>query len=61
MVVQSGHNKQAEQQTILRGVSFTDSDNGTVVGGTGTILRTTNGGVSFVEEEEIDEIPTDYT
>jgi hypothetical protein len=26
----------------------------------GAILHTTNGGVSFVEEEEIDEIPTDY-
>ncbi len=30
------------------------------MGGNGTIIRTTNGGVSFVEEEEIDEIPTDF-
>jgi len=44
----------------LEGVSFTDSDNGTAVGKDGTILRTTNGGATFVEEEEIDEIPTDY-
>ena len=44
----------------LWGVSFTDSDNGTAVGGSGTILRTTNGGVSFVEEQVIEEIPTDY-
>ena len=44
----------------MRGVSFTDSDNGTVVGSGGIILRTTNGGVSFVEEQEISEIPTDY-
>ncbi len=40
----------------LTAVSFTDSDNGTAVGYEGTILRTTNGGVSFVEEK-----PTDYT
>ncbi len=44
----------------LTGVSFTDSANGTAVGRSGTILRTTNGGVSFVEEDEIDEIPIDY-
>ncbi len=31
-----------------------------VVGKYGTILITTNGGVSFVEEEEIDDIPTNY-
>jgi hypothetical protein len=28
----------------LHGVSFTDANNGTVVGDDGTILRTTNGG-----------------
>jgi hypothetical protein len=44
----------------LRSVSFTDSTTGTVVGRGGKILRTTNGGVSFVEEEEIDEIPTEF-
>ena len=31
--------------SLLLGVSFTDSDNGTAVGVTGIILRTTNGGV----------------
>ena len=31
----------------LRGVSFTDSDNGTVVGAGGTILRTTDGGITW--------------
>ena len=32
--------------------------NGWIVGDNGTILHTTNGGVSFVEEEQIDEVPT---
>jgi len=31
-----------------------------VVSDGGKIMKTTNGGVSFAEEEEIDEIPTDY-
>jgi len=31
----------------LVGVSFTDSDNGTVVGWNGTILRTTDGGTTW--------------
>jgi hypothetical protein len=44
----------------LYGVNFTDSDNGTVVGSQGTILCTTNGGYTFVEEEELDERPTNY-
>jgi len=35
-------------------------NNGTAVGESGTILRTTNGGVSFVEEKEIVEMPNDY-
>ena len=30
------------------------------MGRDGTILRTTNGGATFVEEEEIDEIPTKF-
>ena len=41
-------------------VYFIDENNGWAVGGLGTIFRTTNGGVSFVEEQELDEIPTDY-
>jgi photosystem II stability/assembly factor-like uncharacterized protein len=44
----------------LNGICFVDSLNGWVVGGGGTILHTTNGGVSFVEEEKIDGIPTEY-
>jgi len=46
----------------LRAVSFNDSVNGIAVGENGTILRTTNGGggVSFIEEQEIDEKPMGY-
>ncbi|MGB5848244.1 MAG: YCF48-related protein, partial [Ignavibacteriaceae bacterium] len=44
----------------LTSVSFTDSDNGWAVGGRATILHTTNGGVTFVEDQEIDKIPTEY-
>jgi photosystem II stability/assembly factor-like uncharacterized protein len=43
----------------LSGVYFTDSNTGWAVGG--TILHTTNGGVTFVEEEELDEIPITYS
>jgi photosystem II stability/assembly factor-like uncharacterized protein len=45
----------------LDGVYFTDSNTGWAVGGDGMILHTTNGGVSFVEGEEIDETPTDFS
>ena len=44
----------------LSGVHFTDANNGTAVGDCGAILRTTNGGVTFVGEEEIDEMPTEF-
>ncbi|MDH3268219.1 MAG: YCF48-related protein [Ignavibacteria bacterium] len=44
----------------LGSICFVDENNGWVVGGYGTIFHTTNGGVSFVEEEKIDEIPADY-
>ena len=44
----------------LRSVSFTDANNGWAVGDNGNILHTTNGGVLFVEEEQIDGIPTEY-
>jgi photosystem II stability/assembly factor-like uncharacterized protein len=40
-------------------VAFADSNTGWLIGSS-VILKTTNGGVSFVEEEEIDEMPTDY-
>jgi photosystem II stability/assembly factor-like uncharacterized protein len=35
----------------LRGVSFTDANNGWAVGDGGIIIRTTNGGVNFIEDE----------
>ena len=44
----------------LCGVSFTDANTGTAVGGAGTILRTTNGGVTFIQEESINEILYNY-
>jgi photosystem II stability/assembly factor-like uncharacterized protein len=44
----------------LNGISFIDLNNGWVAGDNGIILHTTNGGVSFVEEEEIDEMPTEF-
>ncbi|MBL7129614.1 MAG: T9SS type A sorting domain-containing protein, partial [Ignavibacteria bacterium] len=36
--------------TTLHGVSFTDANNGTVVGDGGTILRTTNGGANWTSQ-----------
>jgi photosystem II stability/assembly factor-like uncharacterized protein len=44
----------------LNSVNFRDNNVGWLVGENGTILHTTNGGVSFVEEEEIDEVPTEF-
>jgi hypothetical protein len=41
-------------------IFFADTLNGWAVGNGGTILHTTNGGVSFVEEEEINEVPTEF-
>ena len=45
----------------LSGVSFADSSNGIVVGANGKILKTTSGGVTFIEENEIEEqTPQNY-
>ena len=44
----------------MDGVYFSDTNNGTAVGINGTILHTTNGGVTFIEEKQIDEIPTQF-
>jgi len=44
----------------LRSICLTDANTETAVGDSGTILHTTNGGVSFVEEEKIDKIPSTY-
>ena len=40
------------QGNYLFGVFFTDANTGTVVGADGTILRTTTGGVEFVEQNK---------
>ncbi len=45
----------------LSSVFFNDALTGWAVGANGTILHTTNGGVSFVEEEQFDEIPTEFS
>jgi len=44
----------------LSSLFFNDALTGWAVGDAGTILHTTNGGVTFVEEEQIDEIPTEF-
>jgi hypothetical protein len=44
----------------LASISFTDDNNGTAVGWVGTILRTTNGGVTFIEDNER-ETPGNFT
>lgn len=41
-------------------VFFADTFTGWAVGENGVILHTTNGGVSFVEEQELAEIPTEF-
>jgi photosystem II stability/assembly factor-like uncharacterized protein len=46
--------------SILSSVHFIDANTGWAVGDSGTILHTTNGGVSFVEEEQIGEGPTEF-
>ena len=44
----------------LNGISFIGPNNGWIVGDRGIILHTTNGGVSFVEEEQSNETPTGF-
>ena len=46
---------------ILYGVSFTDANTGAAVGEWGTIIHTTNGGVTFVEEERTHEMPAGFS
>ena len=45
----------------LNSIYIVDENIGWATGSDGMILKTTNGGVTFVEEEEFDEIPTNYT
>jgi photosystem II stability/assembly factor-like uncharacterized protein len=44
----------------LNSMTFVNQNIGWVVGFDGTIIHTTNGGVSFVEEEQMNEIPTEF-
>ncbi|OGU77134.1 MAG: hypothetical protein A2W11_11305 [Ignavibacteria bacterium RBG_16_35_7] len=46
--------------TVLYSIHFADLYYGWTVGDNGTILHTTNGGVSFVEGEQIDEVPAEF-
>ena len=45
---------------VFSSVYFADVSSGWVVGDNGTILHTTNGGVTFVEEEQLDEALTEF-
>jgi len=53
-------NEQYIGRKSLKSIYFADDTTGWAVGDSGTILCTTNGGVSFIEEEEIYEIPANY-
>src|SRR3989304_3771766 len=44
----------------LRGVSFADVNTGMAVGDFGTILKTTTGGVTIIQEKQINEVSKDY-
>jgi len=47
-------------ETQFHSICFLESEEGWVVGDSGIILLITNGGVTFVEENKNDEIPTDF-
>ncbi len=49
-----------EADTALYSIHFADLNYGWAVGENAAILHTTNGGVSFVEEEQIDDVPAEY-
>jgi hypothetical protein len=59
-IIHNGIFQESGTSNDLFDVSFFDANNGWVVGGNGTILRTTNGGATFIEEETIDEVPTEF-
>lgn len=44
----------------LNAIDFISSTSGWAVGNNGTILHTTNGGVSFIEEEQLSKVPTEF-
>jgi len=59
----AGGNWSVKQESWTKGLNdvyFLNNNTGWAVGYGGTVIKTTTGGVVFVEEEEIDEIPTDY-
>ena len=51
MVVKTGFLRTVGVSETLLNVSFSDASNGTAVGQLGTILRTTDGGQTWVREE----------
>jgi photosystem II stability/assembly factor-like uncharacterized protein len=51
---------QAVESDGLQSVYFINPTTGWAVGYNGTIIHTTNGGATFVEEEQINEMPTEF-
>ncbi len=47
--------------TVLWSVHFADLNTGWAVGDNGAILHTVNGGVTFLEEANIDKLPTEFS
>ena len=45
----------------LLSVCFTDQFNGCAVGSHGIVVKTTNGGISFVEEEQVGSNPSNFS
>ena len=61
MVEKLGFRRYLETNIILRSVSFKDVNNGVAVGSSGSILRTTNGGVTFIEVSNYSPQPNDFS
>jgi photosystem II stability/assembly factor-like uncharacterized protein len=49
-----------DSETHFSDVCFADAETGWIVGGDGRILHTTNGGVTFIEGGQTDEVPNDF-
>ena len=52
--------QESNTTNVLYDLHMVDEKLGWVVGGNGTILKTTNGGVTFIEENKIDDLPINY-
>ena len=52
--------QQSGTTNILNSVYFINQDTGWIVGSGGIILKTTNGGITFIEEEQIYETTTEF-